>query len=91
MAAVDQAGSTGLSWATIRALLRNSRQVPLAKSEHEGQTGGREEVIPAQGSLGGDPAPALLPGQRANQGPGLQQDQEHFLGSERLLTQRCIK
>ena len=34
---MDQAGSAGLSWAIIRALLRNFKQMPLAKSEHEGQ------------------------------------------------------
>lgn len=34
---MDQAGSAGLSHAIIRALLRNFKQIPLAKSEHKGQ------------------------------------------------------
>lgn len=49
---MEQAGSTGLSRATIRALLRNFKQVRLAQSEHEGQKQEGEKSWSQHGVVG---------------------------------------
>lgn len=78
---MEQAGCSGLPWAVTAALLRNFKQKLLTESDHRGQPGGGKELVPARGGVDGEPVPALLLGQGADQGPGSQQGR---LGS-RLL------